>query len=145
MELIHSIYGAYKMDECGREFTKGVNVSYSEIFCTLIKETVDKVENYQSDIYYDLKEIEKTVENFKKGDAQKDIYIGFRESGVDGNYHLIYHASENQYVYKSLFLFTIKQSEKWETDASLVLWRLDKSDYERIVNLVSDTKSYYNI
>ena len=145
MELIHSTHGTYKMDKFGREFTKGVYVSYPEIFSTLIKETVDKVENFQSDIYYSLKEIAETVDNFKKGDAQKDIYIGFRESGVDGNYHLIYHASENQYVYKSLFLFTIKQSEKWETDASLALWRLDESDYERIVNLVSDTKSYYNI
>jgi len=145
MELIHSISGNYKMDEYGMEFTKGVNVSYSEIFCTLIKETVDKVENFQSDLYCNLKEIAETVDNFKKGDAQKDIYIGFRESGVDGNYHLIYHASQTLYEYKSLFLFTIKQSEKWKGDATLALWRLDKTDYDRIVNLVSDAKNYYNI
>ena len=57
------------------------NINYSDIFTELIQATGMTGEYYASDLYYTLTAIEKVVQNFEND----VLYIGIRDSGVDGN------------------------------------------------------------
>ena len=67
--------------ECIGDIINGkASISLSPIFCFLIKEVGTKVKYFQSDLFIDMKNIEKAVENLEN----LDYYLGLRESGVDG-------------------------------------------------------------
>lgn len=57
------------------------NINYSSIFTELIQAAGMGCEYFASDIFIDLKAIEKAVENLESG----VFYLGIRDSGVDGN------------------------------------------------------------
>lgn len=57
------------------------NINYSDIFTELIQAAGMTCEYYASDLYYTLTAIEKVVQNFEND----VLYIGIRDSGVDGN------------------------------------------------------------
>lgn len=70
------------------------NINYSDIFTELIQATGMTCEYYASDLYYTLTAIEKVVQNVKND----VLYIGIRDSGVDGN-SFIKSRLENSSVY----------------------------------------------
>lgn len=57
------------------------NINFSDIFTELIQAAGMGCEYYASDLYYTLTAIEKIIKNFEND----VLYIGIRDSGVDGN------------------------------------------------------------
>lgn len=57
------------------------NINFSDIFTELIQAAGMGCEYYASDMFYELAEIHKSIQNFDS----KVFYIGIRDSGVDGN------------------------------------------------------------
>lgn len=57
------------------------NINFSDIFTELIQAAGMTCEYYASDLYYTLTAIEKIIKNFEND----VLYIGIRDSGVDGN------------------------------------------------------------
>lgn len=70
------------------------NINYSDIFTELIQATGMTCEYYASDLYYTLTAIEKIIKNFESD----VLYIGIRDSGVDGN-SFVKSRLENSSVY----------------------------------------------
>ena len=75
--------GAQFQDKTTRTAQRGLNFNTSWMFSTLIKDAA-RCNNYNSDIYYDLKYIDKRLENFNPDEEFEPIWIGFRKMGVDG-------------------------------------------------------------
>ena len=106
-------------------------VNYSDLFSFLIKETVANVANYHSDIFYDLKTIETAITTAKRNEIVEPIYIGFRDCGVDGNYHFLYSCREYSYEdikfrYNALYVVTIRQTDNWWAEVKCE--KLEESD-----------------
>ena len=60
----------------------GLDFNTSDIFSRLIKEAA-KCECYNSDVFYDLKNIEESFKNFDPEKEFEPIWLGFRKMGVD--------------------------------------------------------------
>lgn len=89
----------------------GVNCSYnfSSIITKLIQEAGRFCLRYASDLFIDLQEICKTIED---GTIVDSSYLfGFRESGVDGDNYIINNLYKNNYspyLYRSIWRLDIK-------------------------------------
>lgn len=66
----------------------GLEVNFSDIFCQLIKDAA-RTNRFQSDVYYDLKEIEKALNEYDPDEPPDPIWVAFRKDGVDGTSFLI--------------------------------------------------------
>lgn len=72
------------------------NINFSDIFTELIQAAGMGCEYYASDLYYTLTAIEKIIKNFESD----VLYIGIRDSGVDGN-SFVKSRLENSSVYRT--------------------------------------------
>ena len=72
------------------------NINFSDIFTELIQAAGMGCEYYASDMFYNLTEIHKAIQNLDN----KVFYIGIRDSGVDGTMY-IRSRLENSSVYGS--------------------------------------------
>lgn len=76
-----------------------LSVNYSTLFCKLIKDAA-RCNNYQSDVFYTLKEIYDKVYNFCPEEHPKilePIWVGFRKMGVDSNNFIYCRISDNDF------------------------------------------------
>lgn len=77
-----------------------MSVNLSTFFTTLIKDAA-RCNNYSSDVYYNLREIDEKVHDYRDMDLFTPIFIGFRRHGVDGNAFIlsrITSANDNVYI-----------------------------------------------
>lgn len=81
-------------------------LNYSSIFSELIH-AASICEYYASDVFIDLKQIECAI----TGAENKVFYLGYRNSGVDGNSYVESQLSENKY-YKYIRLYRLEISSK---------------------------------
>ena len=79
-------------------------LNYSSIFTELIH-SASVCEYFASDIFIDLKGIEQTIINAENG----VFYIGYRDSGVDGNAFVKCRIAENRY-YEYIRLYKLEIS-----------------------------------
>lgn len=102
------------------------NLNLSSIFSELITAAA-VCEYYASDLFYDLKAIEKAIEN-----AENAIfYIGFRNLGVDGKNFVKSRLAENEY-YKYIRLYRLEISVS-DGDITAKLKRVDEyTAYEEL-------------
>ena len=78
------------------------NCNYSSIFSELIR-AASVCEFYASDIFIDLKQIEQSIIECEN----KVYYIGYRDSGVDGNSFIKSRLSQNPH-YKYIRLYRLE-------------------------------------
>ncbi len=91
------------------------NINFSDIFTELIQAAGMGCEYFASDMFYDLTEIYKAIQNLDS----KVFYIGIRDSGVDGTLY-IKSRLENSSVYGSnnyikLYRCEVKTNENSQT------------------------------
>ena len=83
------------------------NCNYSSIFSELIQAT-SVCEYYASDIFIDLKQIEQSIIDVEN----KVYFIGYRDSGVDGNSYVKSHLNQNpHYNYIRLYRLEISSDD----------------------------------
>ena len=73
---IKSIEGYYREGH-------GLDINYSDIFNKLIKDAA-RTNRFQSDVYYVLKEIETTLNDYNPENPPEPIWAAYRKDGVDG-------------------------------------------------------------
>lgn len=96
-------------------------LNYSSIFSELIH-AASVCEYYASDVFIDLQSIEKAIK-----EAENYVfYLGFRNSGVDGNSYVESQLSENRY-YKYIRLYRLEISSDGEY-ITVELKRIDEYD-----------------
>ena len=144
--------GGYKYDEFGRGRT-GAEVNISDIMSYLIKEVGEKVTNYQSDLYYDLKNLETMVNEWKPNTPEyyyeaEDIYVGLRESGVDGRTFVICRAinsnSVNEFIDSYIDLYRIwLEEDKDKLGVTIQLDKLEKADMVAMYKLINTVKENF--
>lgn len=66
----------------------GLDINYSDIFNKLIKDAA-RTNRFQSDVYYVLKEIETTLNDYNPENPPEPIWAACRKYGVDGTGFLI--------------------------------------------------------
>lgn len=66
----------------------GLDINYSDIFNKLIKDAA-RTNRFQSDVYYVLKEIETTLNDYNPENPPEPIWAACRKDGVDGTGFLI--------------------------------------------------------
>lgn len=145
-EIIKS-RGGYKYDEFGRVKT-GADINVSDIMSYLIKEVGEKVANYQSDLYYDLKSLEKLIDEWKPNTEAEDIYVGLRESGVDGGTFVICRAvnsnSVNEFIDSYIDLYHIwLEEDKDKLGVTIQLDKLEKADMVAMYKLLNTAKENF--
>jgi len=98
----------------------GLSFNVSDIFCRFVKDAA-RCNGYNSDVYYDMKYIEKRLREFKEKEFEP-IWVGFRKLGVDGTDYVLCRASDKQTYgtlasnYFALYSITIeKKDEGWYT------------------------------
>lgn len=96
-------------------------LNYSSIFSELIC-AASVCEYYASDVFIDLKQIECAI----TGAENKVFYLGYRNSGVDGNSYVKSQLSENKY-YKYIRLYRLEISSDGEY-ITVELKRIDEYD-----------------
>lgn len=96
-------------------------LNYSSIFSELIRAAI-VCEYYASDVFIDLKQIECAI----TGAENRVFYLGFRNSGVDGNSYVKSQLSENRY-YKYIRLYRLEISSDGEY-ITVELKRIDEYD-----------------
>ncbi len=67
---------------------RGLQLNYSDIFCKLIKDAA-RTNRFQSDVFYTLKEIENTIDEFNPENIPDPIWIACRKDGVDGTRYIL--------------------------------------------------------
>ena len=93
--------------ECYRLSTGGLSLNYSDVFSHLIKDAA-RTNRFQSDVYYSLKDIENTINNFDPDNMPDPIWVAFRKDGVDGtSYILVTYDDQNTYGSLSKRYFTL--------------------------------------
>ena len=147
MKEIIRVRGNYKYDEFGREKI-GAEVNVSDLMSYLIKEVGEKVTNYKSDLYYDLKNLEKMVDEWKPNTEAEDIYVGLRESGVDGRTFVICRAinsnSANEFIDSYIDLYRIWLEEDTDKlDITVRLDKLEKADMVAMYKLINTVKDNF--
>ena len=90
------------------------------IFNPLIKDAA-RCTSFQSDVYYDLKEIEDRVNNFNPRNKFEPIWIGFRRHGVDHTEYVLHKCGDDDHVssvlhreYFALYSVTVEPDEEYE-------------------------------
>jgi translation initiation factor 2 beta subunit (eIF-2beta)/eIF-5 len=151
MKNIVRTKGNYKYDECGREKV-GTDVNRSDVMSYLIKEVGTKVTHYQSDLYYDLHMMNEDIDNWKPNEIMEDIYIGLRDSGVDGSLFVLSGASNSstarEFVdrYIALYKVSLREVEdetyKWN-NIILSLDLLEEGDMISMWQLVKEVKDNF--
>ena len=66
----------------------GLDINYSDIFNKLIKDAA-RTNRFQSDVYYVLREIETTLNDYNPESPPEPIWAACRKDGVDGTGFLI--------------------------------------------------------
>ena len=151
MKNILRTKGNYKYDEFGREKI-GADVNRSDVMSYLIKEVGTKVTHYQSDLYYDLHTMNEVISNWKPEEIMDDIYVGLRDSGVDGNVFVIAGAVNSStakgFVDRYIALYKISLREvkdetyKWN-DIILSLDLLEEGDMISMWQLIKEVKENF--
>ena len=151
MKNILRIKGNYKYDEFGREKI-GADVNRSDVMSYLIKEVGTKVTHYQSDLYYDLHTLNEVIDKWKPDEIMDDIYVGLRESGVDGNTFVIAGArnlsTARGFVDRYIALYKVSLREvkdetyKWN-DIILSLDLLEEEDMISMWQLIKEVKEKF--
>lgn len=151
MKNILRTKGNYKYDEFGREKI-GADVNRSDVMSYLIKEVGTKVTHYQSDLYYDLHTINEAIDKWKPDEIMDDIYVGLRDSGVDGNTFVIAGARNSStargFVDRYIALYKISLREvkdetyKWK-DIILLLDLLEEGDMISMWQLIKEVKDNF--
>ena len=139
--------GGYKYSEFNGEKI-GAEVNISDIMSYLIKEVGEKVTNYQSDLYYDLKILEKMVDEWKPNTEVEDIYVGLRENGVDSIAFIIGRAinsqSTREFIDNYIDLYRISLEEDTEKlDIIVRLVKLGKADMVAMYKLINEVKDNF--
>jgi len=139
--------GGYKYGEFSGERV-GAEINISNLMSYLIKEVGEKVSNYKSDIYYDLKHLEKIINEWKPNTEAEDIYIGLRESGVDGRTFVICRAinsnSVNEFINSYIDLYRIWLEEDTDKlDITVRLGKLEKADMVAMYKLIKTVKDNF--
>ena len=98
------------------------NVNYSSIFTELIQ-AAGLCEYYSSDIFYDLKAIEKSVEKLE----DMVYYIGIRNNGVDGNSFVKSRLSQDKYGHEYIRLYRLELC-RGDSEYTMILKRMDSYD-----------------
>lgn len=147
MKNILRTKGNYKYDEFGREKI-GADVNRSDIMSYLIKEVGTKVTHYQSDIYYDLHTINEAIDKWKPDEIMDDIYVGLRDSGVDGNTFVIAGAINSSTAkgfvdrYIALYKISLIEVKEWN-DIILSLDLLEEGDMISMWQLIKEVKEKF--
>lgn len=150
MKEIIKVKGNYKYDECGREKV-GTDVNRSDVMSYLIKEVGTKVTHYQSDLYYNLHMMNEDIDNWKPNEIMEDIYIGLRDSGVDGSSFVLSGASNSstarEFVNRYIALYKVSLREveeiyKW-SNVILSLDLLEEGDMISMWQLVNKIKDEF--
>lgn len=96
---------------CSKPITEKAQIgylNYSSIFSELIHSAI-VCEYFASDVFIDLKQIECAI----TGAENKVFYLGYRDSGVDGNTFIKSRLSENRY-YEYIRLYRLEISSDGE-------------------------------
>lgn len=101
------------------------NINFSDIFTELIQAAGTGCEYYASDMFYDLMEIHKTIQNLDS----KVFYIGIRDSGVDGTMY-IKSKLENSSVYGTNNYIKLYRCEVKTDETSQTVELLRTSEYD---------------
>lgn len=107
---------------CGVGIKADINMS--DIYSFLIKEVGTKVTHYASDLFYDLKEIDDTINHISN--KPTTILIGLREMGVDSTW-MITHKMEHFDVYNVDYIVIYK-----------IVFEVDVANMEITVTLTDD-------
>lgn len=104
------------------------NINFSDIFTELIQAAGMGCEYYASDMFYNLTEIHKAIQNLDN----KVFYIGIRDSGVDGTM-FIRSRLENSSVYGSNNYIKMYRCEVKtdETSQTVELSRISEYDVQK--------------
>lgn len=78
----------------------GLSGNLSDMFSRFIKDAA-RCNGYNSDIFYDMKIIEKAMREYNPEEEFTPIWVGFRKHGVDGT-NFILCKVENENMYGSL-------------------------------------------
>ena len=101
------------------------NINFSDIFTELIQAAGMGCEYYASDMFYDLAEIHRTIQNLDS----KVFYIGIRDSGVDGTLY-IRSRLENASVYGTNNYLKLYRCEVKTSETSQTVELLRTSEYD---------------
>lgn len=66
----------------------GMSVNLSSMYTKLIRDAA-RCNSYSSDVFYDLKHIERRMKEFNPNEEFEPIWIGFRKMGVDGTGYVL--------------------------------------------------------
>ena len=66
----------------------GMSVNLSSMYTKLIRDAA-RCNSYSSDVFYDLKHIERRMKEFNPNEEFEPIWIGFRKMGVDGTAYVL--------------------------------------------------------
>ena len=78
----------------------GLSGNWSDMFSTFVKDAA-RCNGYNSDVYYDMKIIDESMQNFNPETEFEPIWVGFRKLGVDSTSYVLCRL-EDQNVYSSL-------------------------------------------
>lgn len=106
-------------------------LNYSSIFSELIHAAI-VCEYFASDVFIDLQTIEKVI----KEAENRVFYLGYRDSGVDGNLFVKSRLEQNRY-YKYIRLYRLEISVD-DGDISAELKRV--SEYDAYKELIEEEK-----
>ena len=121
------------LHNCSKPMTENAQINcinYSSIFSELIQ-AASVCEYFASDIFIDLKQIEKSI-----NEAENKVYfIGYRNSGVDGNSFIKSRLSQNpHYEYIRLYRLEIKADIE-NDDITLELKRISEYDVRKELDI----------
>ena len=116
-ELYAKLRPSKTSDVTGQILADGVCVNISDFFTRLIRDAA-RCNSYSSDVYYDLRIIDREIKKYKPGQDFEPIFVGFRRHGVDGNAFILSRIEGNPYnvtrEYFALYSVMIEQeSEGW--------------------------------
>ncbi len=111
----------------------GINLS--DLFTFLIKEAGRLCDNYASDMFYDMKELNErlTGDTSELFDNKEFRYIiGIRDSGVDGIGFMQYRIDSEScvYHYREIILIEIRTDEKYSGWRKLSAWKVSPSSMD---------------
>ena len=115
-ELFNKMRPSRQHKYTARLLSDGLNLNLSDIFCPLIKDAA-RCNSYASDVFYDLKNIEKRMEEYKEDEPFEPIWIGFRRHGVDGTGYVLGRAEDESmygtmsHNYFALYSITVENDE----------------------------------
>ena len=125
---IKSIEGYYREGH-------GLDINYSDIFNKLIKDAA-RTNRFQSDVYYVLKEIETTLNDYNPENPPEPIWAAYRKDGVDGtgflfvtyNQEKTYGSLSSRYLQSTRYLFGRK------------ILNMEKDTTQTLMSMLSEVK-----